>query len=133
MYMAYIYTPNMKGARMMVSHFDYLWPDLKQCRNKLWSKDQTGYTGYICVVKHIFVHPKHLSLSLPSSRFPSLSLSLSHHISNIDFRVCWVRTDIRTITKYEETFRATQYTRAGKNQQNDKHSCPPVPLHQGKL
>ena len=135
----------------MVSHFDYLWPDLKQCRNKLRSKDQKGYTGYICVVKHIFVHHKHLSLSLPSSRFPSLSLSLSHplafplclslslslslshHISNIDFRVCWVRTDIRTITKYEETFRATQYTRAGKNQQNDKHSCPPVPLHQGKL
>ena len=39
---------------MMVSHFDYLWPDLEQCRNKLWSKDQKGYTGYICVVKHIF-------------------------------------------------------------------------------
>ena len=56
MYMAYIYicTHNMKGARMMVSHFDYLWPDLEQCRNKLWSKDQKGYTGYICVVKHIF-------------------------------------------------------------------------------
>ena len=64
MYMAYIYTPNMKGARMMVSHFDYLWPDLKQCRNKWWSNDQKGYTGYICVVKHIFVHHKHLSLSL---------------------------------------------------------------------
>jgi hypothetical protein len=153
MYMAYIYiyTHNMKGARMMVSHFDYLWPDLKQCRNKWWSNDQKGYTGYICVVKHIFVHHKHLSLSLPSSRFPSLSLSSYLHASlslyiyiyiyrerdlwhsNIDFRVCWVRTDIRTITKYERTFRATQYTRAGKNQQNDKHSCPPVPLHQGKL
>ena len=66
---------------MMVSHFDYLWPDLKQCRNKLWSKDQKGYTGYICVVKHIFVHHKHLSLSLSHPlAFPlSLSLSLSSY------------------------------------------------------